>query len=345
MTDYEAERANFRLEVPERFNFVLDVLERRAKETPDGLALLALDAGGGETARDSWAEMARESRRMGNALLGIEEGVPLEATPGQGGSEIQGMTPGIAGSELAPAASGQGGRAGATTVQMGSRPVLPSPAMGGSAGASPFDAGTQGGDGLPPGLTLVDELTMFTGRAFSHSLGLSGILTTTKAAIGVTIEPDCALNADCFAEASAGSFCVRGNVDPVIGNDFVNGWGLNLQLNLTGEGWDRSAGSVKGVSFKLSGTALPDMRFHATRPPTTTESYDNYCQELQPVDGQRVDALFDNLKVGCWDPAADDALPADAVVNTLAWQIDAVIGRSKPFDFCVSELRPIVAVE
>ena len=30
MTDYDAERANFRLEVPERFNFVLDVLERRA---------------------------------------------------------------------------------------------------------------------------------------------------------------------------------------------------------------------------------------------------------------------------------------------------------------------------
>ena len=79
MTDYDAERANFRLEVPERFNFVLDVLERRAKETPDGLALLALDAGGGETARYSWAEMARESRRMGNALLGIgvKKGDPL----------------------------------------------------------------------------------------------------------------------------------------------------------------------------------------------------------------------------------------------------------------------------
>ena len=79
MTDYEAERAAFRLDVPERFNFVLDVLEKRAKATPDGLALLALDAGGAETARYSWAEMARESRRMGNALLGIgvKKGDPL----------------------------------------------------------------------------------------------------------------------------------------------------------------------------------------------------------------------------------------------------------------------------
>jgi acetyl-CoA synthetase len=79
MTDYEAERAAFRLDVPERFNFVLDVLERRAAATPDGLALLALDAGGAETARYSWARMARESRRMGNALtgLGVKKGDPL----------------------------------------------------------------------------------------------------------------------------------------------------------------------------------------------------------------------------------------------------------------------------
>jgi acyl-coenzyme A synthetase/AMP-(fatty) acid ligase len=79
MTDYEAERANFRLDVPQRFNFVLDVLERRAAATPDGLALLALDAAGAETARYSWAEMARETRRMGNALLGlgVKKGDPL----------------------------------------------------------------------------------------------------------------------------------------------------------------------------------------------------------------------------------------------------------------------------
>ena len=79
MTDYEAERAAFRLDVPERFNFVLDVLERRAAAAPDGLALLALDAGGAETARYSWARMARETRRMGNALtgLGVKKGDPL----------------------------------------------------------------------------------------------------------------------------------------------------------------------------------------------------------------------------------------------------------------------------
>lgn len=279
-----------------------------------------------------------------NAILGIEEGVEL--TAGQGGSDLQLPAPATASGGGVPAVSGGGGAAGAATSQGGSGTVLPPEATtGGSAGLAPVDAGMVGSDGLPPGLTLAEELTAFTGRAFSHSLGLTGLLTTTKAASGVTIEPDCAVDADCFAAASAGSFCVRGNVDAVIGNDFVNAWGVNLQLNLAGDGWDRSEGAIKGVSFKLSGSALPGMRFHATRPPTSDESYGNYCQELQPVDGQRVDALFDDLTVGCWDPAADDVLPADAVVNTLAWQIDAVIGRAKPFDFCVSELRPIVAVE
>ncbi len=79
MTDYDAERANFRLEVPERFNFVLDVLERRAAATPDGLALLSLDAAGAVSARHTWAEMARESRRMGHALTaqGVGKGDPV----------------------------------------------------------------------------------------------------------------------------------------------------------------------------------------------------------------------------------------------------------------------------
>src|SRR5438067_6179231 len=79
MTAYDAERKNFRLEVPERFNFVLDVLERRAAATPDGLCLLALDSAGAETGRYTWASMARETRRMGNALLGlgVQKGDPL----------------------------------------------------------------------------------------------------------------------------------------------------------------------------------------------------------------------------------------------------------------------------
>jgi acetyl-CoA synthetase len=79
MTDYEAERASFRLDVPPRFNWVLDVFERRALADPDGLALLSLDATGAVAARHSWSQLTRETRRMGNALtgLGVGKGDPV----------------------------------------------------------------------------------------------------------------------------------------------------------------------------------------------------------------------------------------------------------------------------
>ncbi len=79
MTDYEAERARFRLDVPARFNFVLDVLERRAAASPDGLGLISLDSSGGLSARHTWMDLAKESRRMGHALtaLGIGKGDPI----------------------------------------------------------------------------------------------------------------------------------------------------------------------------------------------------------------------------------------------------------------------------
>ncbi|WP_039936547.1 hypothetical protein [Streptomyces himastatinicus] len=50
MTDYDAERARFHWEVPERFNAVLDILERRAEQSPDELALVTLRRDGGVAA-------------------------------------------------------------------------------------------------------------------------------------------------------------------------------------------------------------------------------------------------------------------------------------------------------
>lgn len=66
--DYAATRADFRLDVPERFNPVLDVVERWAREEPSALALLSLDGAGQVTAEQSVADLARESRRAARAL-------------------------------------------------------------------------------------------------------------------------------------------------------------------------------------------------------------------------------------------------------------------------------------
>ena len=79
MTDYDAERASLRLDVPERFNFVKDVLGRRAREQPDDLALLSLDADGAVTHRQTFSDLERGANRFANALsaLGVRKGDPI----------------------------------------------------------------------------------------------------------------------------------------------------------------------------------------------------------------------------------------------------------------------------
>jgi acyl-coenzyme A synthetase/AMP-(fatty) acid ligase len=71
MADYTSERASFRLDVPGRFNFVTDVIGRRAEQQPDDLALLSLDANGAVSARHSYIELQQDANRVANALLGL----------------------------------------------------------------------------------------------------------------------------------------------------------------------------------------------------------------------------------------------------------------------------------
>ncbi len=69
MSDYDAEEAGFRLEVPEVFNPVIDIVEKWAAEAPDDLALVSLDGEGGVVAEQTVADLALESRRAARALL------------------------------------------------------------------------------------------------------------------------------------------------------------------------------------------------------------------------------------------------------------------------------------
>jgi acyl-coenzyme A synthetase/AMP-(fatty) acid ligase len=73
MTSYEEERASFRIDVPERFNPVIDIVERWAREAPDDLALVSLGPEGETVAEQTAEDLARESRRAARALL--EQGV------------------------------------------------------------------------------------------------------------------------------------------------------------------------------------------------------------------------------------------------------------------------------
>jgi acetyl-CoA synthetase len=76
LTDLDAERACYRVEVPERFNAVLDIVEPWAAEEPDALAVLSVDAVGDLVAEQSAADLARASREAARALLelGVAKG-------------------------------------------------------------------------------------------------------------------------------------------------------------------------------------------------------------------------------------------------------------------------------
>jgi len=76
LTDLDAERASYRVEVPRRFNAVLGIVDAWASEDPDALAVLSLDAVGDVVAEQSAADLARASREAARVLLdlGVRKG-------------------------------------------------------------------------------------------------------------------------------------------------------------------------------------------------------------------------------------------------------------------------------
>ena len=67
------------MDVPERFNAVLDIIEPWASDAPEDLALVSLDGRGQAVAEQTVADLARQSRRAGRALieLGVGSGDPV----------------------------------------------------------------------------------------------------------------------------------------------------------------------------------------------------------------------------------------------------------------------------
>src|SRR5260370_26074395 len=74
MNDYEAERDNFHLEVPDYFNFASDVIDKWASD-PQKKAMLWVGPRGEERAL-TFAHFAERSSRAANAFttLGIKKG-------------------------------------------------------------------------------------------------------------------------------------------------------------------------------------------------------------------------------------------------------------------------------
>ncbi len=68
--DYEAAQKQFRIDVPEQFNFGFDVVDRHAEQVGKR-ALVWVDASGRETREYTFRDIAQMSNRVANALLNI----------------------------------------------------------------------------------------------------------------------------------------------------------------------------------------------------------------------------------------------------------------------------------
>ena len=62
------------MSTPERFNPVVDILERWAAEEPDAVALMSIDEAGQLVARQTAGELVLQSQRMARALAGLSVG-------------------------------------------------------------------------------------------------------------------------------------------------------------------------------------------------------------------------------------------------------------------------------
>ncbi len=74
LVDIDAERASYRVSVPERFNAVRDIVDVWASEDPNALAVLSVNGTGEVVAEQSAADLARVSRETARVLLDLGVG-------------------------------------------------------------------------------------------------------------------------------------------------------------------------------------------------------------------------------------------------------------------------------
>ena len=76
MKDYEETWKDFRWDVPEEYNFVIDEVDRHARETPDKIALISIDDSGSKAEKHTFRDLMELSNKFANGLteMGIKKG-------------------------------------------------------------------------------------------------------------------------------------------------------------------------------------------------------------------------------------------------------------------------------
>jgi hypothetical protein len=246
-------------------------------------------------------------------------------------------------------------------------------ASGGAAGSGQGMSGAGGGSSSTgtktgPALTISADGTV---KDEAGTSGINGGALTVAAPMGTTIN-------SAFRD---GALCINGNMVAVPNSDYSNYWGglVSVDLNrvanpdATGGGadagsdagagdagqvlglvpqpWNPATGKVVGFSFKLDGPMIPpnpSLRFQAT-PTNSNPSNDHFCYTVPavPTGGGTVEVKFTQIVRNCYDATPGASVFQDPAgfteLQNINWQVSSSDQIPITFDFCVSELKPILS--
>jgi hypothetical protein len=181
-----------------------------------------------------------------------------------------------------------------------------------------------------------------------------------------------------YTPSATNGLCMSGSVGPVLpdtmgGDDYTNYWGAEIDLDLNrvanpdavdagagdaGAGdagtalgqvaraWDPADGNVIGFSFTITGPTIPVSVRFKTAPTGSDTASDNFCKQMSPVSGATQNVLFTEFTRDCWTPGGP-AVFADpdgyTTLQNIGWQVNADPLIAYAFDFCINDIRPILA--
>ena len=99
-----------------------------------------------------------------------------------------------------------------------------------------------------------------------------------------------------------------------------------------------AGGAVTGFAFTVSGPELPPLRFNAL-PGGVDPNSVTFCAPFESVSGT-VEMPLESLTASCWEPGGQP-LQTMSLAN-IGWNIVSDVTIDHPFDFCISDLRPIL---
>jgi hypothetical protein len=261
-------------------------------------------------------------------------------------SDEEGCLPGDPTCAAPPTTGGSGGQVGG-----GGTGGAPS---GGTGGAP---SGGTGGTGGAPAQNLGPALTISGGNVSSTGANISGnvfVINSPNNAATTARGPDTT------------KLCVVGSVGVVPGMDYAGNWGMEFGFGLSDApvagGGDADAGAdagdagaappasesqpwnpgnVIGFSFTVEGPTIPPL-FRFKVQPSGAPVDPPFCSaQMAVASGSTRSVLFSQVVSACYNtPPGPAATPP---FNNIGWQVPADTTAPHAYDFCISNIQPILA--